>query len=510
MLNLPQKLTAERFVSICGGKEKIALSKAAEKQVAASAKLTEKIAKSGKVVYGINTGLGGLSNTLISPNEIKHLQKNIILSHSCGIGSPLPKDVSRGVLLLLINSLSKGYSGIRLKTLQVLIKIFNAGMAPRMPEKGSVGASGDLAPLAHLALLVIGKGKAFYKNKIISGREVLKIIKEKPVALSYKEGLALVNGTHAMTSLLAFSVFQAKQLSKIADINGAITFKILEGNPSCLNAAIHSLKPHQGQLATAENLKRLLKSAKLTAKSAVPGSKTKNQIQDAYSVRCMPQVHGASKDALAYAEKIVKTEMNSVTDNPLLINGQFLSGGNFHGQPLALAADFLAMAISELADISERRLDRLINPLVSSLPPFLIKDSGLNSGFMVAQYTAASLLSYNKVLCHPAVVDSIPTSAQQEDHVSMGMVSCLKLKEVCSNTEKVLAIEVLCAGQALDLSGKKKESGPAIRAARQCLRERVPFLAKDRMLHIDIEKAAELISSGKIINSVEKITGALN
>lgn len=513
MLNLSQKLTLAKFAAVCRGEEKIVLSDLAVKQVAAAAELTEKIAKSGKAVYGISTGFGGLSNKHISPNETKRLQKNIILSHACGVGEPLPQDVSRGVLFLLINSLSKGYSGIRLKTLQVLIKIFNAGIIPWMPEKGSVGASGDLAPLAHLALLLLGKGRAFYKNKVISGREVLKIIKERAVNLSYKEGLALVNGTHAMTSLLALSVFQTKQLSKIADINGAIAFKVLSGNPESLNAAIHSLKPYEGQLNTAENLRRLLKGAKFDTKTPpLNGRKsgTKQQVQDAYSLRCIPQVHGASKDALTYVEKIAEIEMNSVTDNPLLVDGKFLSGGNFHGQSLALAADFLAMAISELADISERRLDRLLNPLISGLPPFLVKDSGLNSGFMVAHYTVASLLSYNKVLCHPAVVDSIPTSGQQEDHVSMGMVSCLKLHDVCSNTKTILGIEMLCGIQALDLGRQTKKSGRAIRAAYDCLRKQVQFLEQDRPLYGDVEKVVKLIASGEIVDNVEKAAGILH
>ncbi len=514
MFNLSQKLTVEKLVNLCESKEKIFLSASAKRKILAASGLIDKLVKSGKVVYGINTGFGGLSDKLISPDKIKQLQKNLILSHACGLDNPLPQNVSRGILLLLINSLAKGYSGIRLKTLEVLMKIFNQGIVPLIPSKGSVGASGDLAPLAHLALLLLGKGRAFYQNKIISGRKVLKLIKEKPFDFSPKEGLALVNGTHAMASLLAFSVWQAQKLSKTADIAGAVSFKVLEADPRCLDARIHSLNPHPGQINTASNLKRLLRGTKLTFKKAVQlirdKKKTLNsQVQDAYSLRCIPQVHGASKDALFYAQRAVEIEINSVTDNPLLVGGEFLSGGNFHGQQLALAADFLSMAVSELGDISERRLDRLINPLVSGLPPFLVKDSGLNSGFMVAQYAAASLLSYNKVLCHPAVVDSIPTSGQQEDHVSMGMVSCLKLKDICSNTEKILAIEMLAGIQAFDLAAKLKECGPALAATYRFLRKTVSFLAQDRPLNEDIEKTANLISSGEIIKNVEKITGKL-
>ncbi|MDP1629716.1 MAG: histidine ammonia-lyase, partial [bacterium] len=478
MFNLSQKLTLERFVNVCGGGERIFLSPAAKKKIIASSKMAERIAGSGKAVYGINTGFGGLSNKLISWDKIKRLQKNLILSHACGVDGPLPKNGSRGVLILLINSLSKGYSGIRLKTLEVLIKIFNKGIIPLMPSKGSVGASGDLVPLAHLSLLLLGEGKAFYGNKTISGRKVLKLINEKPLDFFPKEGLALVNGTHAMTSLLAFSVFRAKNLSKIADIAGAISFKALEADSACLDEKIHALKPHPGQISAALNLKRLLKGSQLAGRGVFFNQKKilKNQIQDAYSLRCLPQVHGASKDAISHAQGVVEIEMNSVTDNPLLVDGKFLSGGNFHGQPLALAADFLAMAVSELGDISERRLDRLVNPLVSGLPPFLAKNSGLNSGFMIAQYTAAALLNYNKVLCHPAVIDSIPTSGQQEDHVSMGMTSCLKLIDVCSNTEKILAIEMLGGVQALDLAAKLKECGPALAAAYYFLRKHVLFL----------------------------------
>ncbi len=511
MFNLPQKLTLESFINICEGGEKIFLSPTAKRKIILSSNAVERIAGSGKVIYGINAGFGGLSNKLISWDKIKRLQKNLILSHACGVGEALPKEVSRGVLLLLINSLAKGYSGIRLKTLEVLIKIFNKGIIPLMPSKGSVGASGDLVPLAHLALLLLGEGRAFYGNKTISGRKVLELINEKSLDFFPKEGLALVNGTHAMTSLLAFSVFQARNLSKIADIAGAISFKSLEADPSCLAAKIHSLKPYPGQISAALNLRRLFKGGKLTVKGAFFNQKgLKNQIQDAYSLRCLPQVHGASKDAVSYVQRIVEIEMNSVTDNPLLVDGKFLSGGNFHGQSLALAADFLAMAVSEFGDISERRLDRLVTPLVSGLPPFLAKNSGLNSGFMITQYTAAALLNYNKVLCHPAVVDSISVSGQQEDHVSMGMTSCLKLREVCSNTEKILAIEMLGGVQALDLTAKLKECGPALTAAYHSLRKHVPFLAKDRPLYKDIEKTADLISSGEIVKRVERITGKLN
>lgn len=496
MFILPQKLNLENFVNIILNQEKIGLSLNAKKKITASAKLVEKIAEQGKIVYGINTGFGGLSDKLISKENASALQKNLILSHACGVDDPLPSEISRGLFLLLINSLAKGYSGIRLETLKTLIKIFNQGIVPLIPRKGSVGASGDLAPLAHLALLLLGQGKAIYKNKTINGEQVLKLINEKPLALSFKEGLALVNGTHAMASLLAFGVFKAINLSDGADIIAAATFEALDANPVFLNEKIHKLKPYEGQINTARDLRKILNGSEIFNKNH---KRTNGQTQDAYSLRCTPQVHGTSKDAIKYAKNIIETELNSVTDNPLIIDGKFLSGGNFHGQSLAMAADFLSIAVSELSDISERRIDRLINPLVSGgLPPFLAKDSGLNCGFMVAQYTAVALVSHNKILCHPAVVDSIPTSAQQEDHVSMGMTACLKLQEIISNSEKVLAIELMAACQAIELKNKQKKCGKGVKIAYDILRKNVAFLKKDRPLSEDIEKTANLISNGEI------------
>ncbi len=494
MTTFPQKLTLEKFIFAINSKEKISLSKSAEKNIKKIRAQIEKIIDKNEPIYGINTGFGGLSDKLISKENLFKLQKNLILSHACGVGNPLPQNISRGILFLLINSLSKGYSGIAAETMLGLIKIYNSEIIPHIPEKGSLGASGDLAPLAHLSLILLGKGKSYYKNKLISGAQALKISGIKPLKLKPKEGLALINGTHAMASLLAFNINQAENLSRHADVISALTFEALRGNPDVFNTKIHSLKSHKGQIKTGDNLRQLLKKSSLWKDK--DNSQNGRQRQDAYSIRCIPQVHGASKDALNYAKKIIETEINSVTDNPLFINGKFIGAGNFHGQSLAMAADFLSIAVAELADISERRVDRMINPALNNPYPFLTQNSGINSGFMVAQYTAAALTSHNKVLCHPAVTDSIPTSGQQEDHVSMGMTSCLKLREILENTQKVLAIEMLCAAQSLDL--QKIKTGAILTNARKIIRKEIPFLENDRELHGDISKANEIIENQEI------------
>jgi histidine ammonia-lyase len=386
------------------------------------------------------------------------------------------------------------------------LELLNHGVCPVVPEKGSVGASGDLAPLAHLCLVLIGQGEAFYKGERISGLEALKQCGMEPLKLEAGEGLALVNGTQVMTAIAGLSVYDAMRLSKMTDITAAMSLEVLMGSRTEFDPRIHQVRPHSGQAAAAHNMDRITRGSEI-----ITSHKDCSRIQDAYTLRCSPQVHGASKDAITYARKVVETEMNSSTNNPLIFpeSGEFLLGGNFHGQPVALAMDFLCMAIAELANISERRIERLVNPQLSGLPAFLVSDGGLNSGFMLAQYTAASLVSENKVLSHPACIDSIPTSANKEDHVSMGTISARKCREIVKNTEYVIAIELLCGAQAMDLFTNMKP-GQGTLVAYRMIRDAVSHLERDRVLSKDIETVVNLMRSGTILKEVEAVVGELH
>ena len=408
-------------------------------------------------------------------------------------------------MALRIKDLARGHSGIRLETVQHLAALLNWGVCPVIPQKGSVGASGDLAPLAHLALVLLGLGEAFYKGRRMSGRQVLSKCGLKPIHLESGEGLALVNGTQVMTAIGALGIHDAIQLSKMTDIAAAMSLEVLMGSRTEFNQRIHEVRPHAGQAAAADNMDRIIQNSEI-----ITSHKDCSRIQDAYTLRCSPQVHGATKDAINYCRDVIETEMNSSTNNPLIFadSKDFLLGGNFHGQPVALALDFLGMAVSELANISERRIERLVNPMLSGLPAFLVGDGGLNSGFMIAQYTAAALVSENKVLCHPASVDSIPTSANKEDHVSMGTISARQCREVIMNTENVIAIELLCAAQALDLFTNLKP-GDGTLAAYKVIREVISPLESDRILSKDIATMKELIRTDKILKAVEKRVGQL-
>ncbi|MFX1251644.1 MAG: histidine ammonia-lyase [Promethearchaeota archaeon] len=497
-----QNLDLLSIISVTCDKTKVGLSEEAKNKVLEARRVVESLIQQKKVVYGISTGFGILCNKIIPQEKIDELQHNLILSHAAGVGDPLPEEIVRGIMLLRANSLCRGNSGIKLETIETLIKMLNKGVHPIIPEKGSLGASGDLAPLAHMSLVLLGQGEAIYHGKRFSGAEALDKAGIAPVKLGAKEGLALINGTQLMTSFLAHSVYFAESIVKIADIACAMTLDALKGLPDAFDEDIHILRPHQGQLDSAANIRKLTMHSQLSGKSG--------QLQDPYSIRCAPQVHGASRDALNYVKKVTEIEINAVTDNPLIFpdkEPQSVSGGNFHGQPLALAADFLGIALAELGNISERRVEHLLNPTLNSpLPAFLIEDSGLNSGLMLAQYTAAALVSENKLLASPASVDSIPTSANQEDHVSMGALAARKAYKILENLQYILAIEILCATQALDYSIQEgQEPSPSLKRVWETVRSVVDFRSKDRLMHTDIEKVVELVRSQKLLEAVGNI-----
>jgi histidine ammonia-lyase len=488
-------------------------SAAARKRIRASRRVVQEWIRSGETVYGVTTGFGELSNVKISRERLEELQHNLIVSHSAGTGEPIPPEVVRAMMILRMNALAKGYSGIRLETLQFLRKAFNVGIVPIIPSKGSVGSSGDLAPLAHLVLCLLGKGRVLYRNRALSARSALRRVGLKPLRLAAKEGLALVNGTQMMAAYGALAVHRAMDCAKLADVSGAMSVEALKGSDTAFDDRIHQLRPHRGQRASARNLRTLMSGSEIRESHRYDDPR----VQDAYSIRCMPQVHGASRDAIEYVYNVIATEINSATDNPLIFPRErtHLEGGNFHGQPLALALDFLAIALAELANIAERRIERMVNGMLSGLPRFLSDKSGLNSGMMIAQYTAASLVSENKVLAHPASVDSIPTSANQEDHNSMGSISAQKVWQVLENVETVLAIELMVAAQGIDYSrvppstGAIMNPGRGVDAAYRTIRNHISHLDRDRVLHDDIQTSLWLVKGGMVLKSVEKSVGVL-
>jgi histidine ammonia-lyase len=500
-----EEMTVEHLVAIAREGARVRLSERSEELIRASRKLVEQWVQEGRIVYGITTGFGALSDVTISRENSRSLQENVLMSHAAGVGDILDEETVRAVMALRIRDLARGHSGIRLATVHQLIELLNRGILPAIPEKGSVGASGDLAPLAHLALVLIGLGEAQYRGERLAGAEALRRCNLEPLRLEAGEGLALVNGTQVTTAIGGLAVSDAMRLSKMADIAGSMSLEVLMGSRTEFDPRIHQVRPHPGQAVAADNMGRITRNSEI-----ISSHKDCSRIQDAYTLRCSPQVHGASKDAIAYAKKVVETEMNSSTNNPLIFpeSGEFLLGGNFHGQPLALALDFLALAVAELANISERRIERLVNPNLSGLPAFLVSSGGLNSGFMIAQYTAAALVSENKVLSHPACVDSIPTSANKEDHVSMGPIAARKCREIVRNAEHVIAIELLCAAQAMDLFTNMRP-GEGTWAAYQSIRGVVSHLERDRVLATDIARVVKLLHSGEIILNVERVVGRL-
>jgi len=499
------RIGIEDLVEIARGHRTAALSEGAVSAVMRSRALVEKWVREGKVIYGITTGLGALCQVGIPEKDTIALQRNTLRSHAVGVGEPLPEEVVRGTMAVRTNDLAKGYGGIRLETLSALLNVLNEGIYPVVPCKGSVGASGDLAPMAHVALVLIGEGEAFFKGKRMTGKDALAAAGLQPVTLEAGEALALINGTQVMASLTLLAVYDATRLAKVADIACAMTLEVLMGTDATFDPQIHLLRPHPGQQAAARNMTRLTENSEI-----ISSHKDCSRIQDAYTIRCSPQIHGASRDATEHARRTVEIEINSTTTNPIILadTQRVLTGGNFHGQPLALCADFLTMAASELGNVSERRIERLVNPQLSGLPAFLIQDTGLNTGFMIAQYTAAALVSENKCLSHPACVDSIPTSGNKEDHVSMGTISARKCRSAIENAEYVLAIELLCACQAMDMLTCGK-AGKGTLESYRAIREHVPLLDHDRFLAPEIETAASLIRTGEILARVESKIGLL-
>ncbi len=494
-----ETLTIEDVVKVACQNVKVQIPEDVKTRVKRCREVLEELLEKGETVYGVNTGFGALSNTRISRQELRQLQTNLIRSHSAGVGKPLSREIVRATMLLRANTLAKGYSGIRLETLETLVEMLNKGVHPVIPSKGSVGASGDLAPLSHMVLVLIGEGEAEYQGKVMCGKEAMEKAGIKPIQLDFKEGIALNNGTQLMTAVAALTVHEAETLIKNAEIAAALTTEALLGVSDALDEKIHKVRPHEGQAATAKNIKALIAGSKLvqTGKEAVAKN---DRPHDPYSLRCAPQVLGAARDAIAYVRRVVEVEINSATDNPLVFPEEktCLSGGNFHGQPLSLAMDMLGIALTIVGNISERRIARLLDEkLNKGLPPFLTppqSKSGLNSGLMTAQYTAAALASENKILAHPACVDSIPTSANFEDFVSMGTTAAQKAMQILENTEHIIAIELLCAAQAVEYRGPEK-LGIGTMKAYKALRKMVPPLTTDRALSGDIEKIKQAIKN---------------
>jgi histidine ammonia-lyase len=497
-----ETLNLEQVVAVARYGAQVDLHSTAREKVLRSREYVDQLIEENQLVYGITTGFGMFSDIVISKEDAKKLQRNLIMSHSTGVGEPLPAEVVRTILLLRANALAKGFSGIRLSTLETLVEVLNSGIIPVVPEKGSLGASGDLAPLSHMVLVLLGEGEAFYRGQRMSGQEALVQAGIVPVILEGKEGLALINGTQVMTAIAALAVWDAETLWESANITAALSFEALGGIPDAFDPKIHALRPHQGQIKVANQIRLLTDGSTYTASEGHP------KVQDAYSLRCVAQVHGPSGDAVGYVKKVVEIEMNSATDNPLIFPAekQVFSGGNFHGQPIALAMDFLGIAVAELANIAERRVERLVNPFLSGLPAFLTPNGGLNSGFMIVQYSAASLVSENKILAHPASVDSIPSSANQEDHVSMGTIAARKARMIIENAAQVLAMELLAACQAIDLRAGKEELklGKGSESAYTLVRSKISTLGVDRVMYPDIRSAKELVSSGKLAGTVRQ------
>ena len=499
------EITLRQVVNVARQGANVALSPLAEKNIIQSRGVVNKLVEDSKIVYGVTTGFGMFSETFIEKEFTNSLQKNLIVSHAVGAGDFFKDEVVRAAMLLRINNFAKGYSGIRPETVNTLIRMLNAGVTPIVPEKGSLGASGDLVPLAHMVLPLLGLGQARYKGEVMDGKAAMDAAGIPTQELTQKEGLALINGTQFMTAVGALAVYDAIELLKVADIAAAMSFEAQNGIVDALDPRMHAIRPHKGQVDTARIVSDLLKGSKNVTRQG------EKRVQDAYSLRCTPQVHGASKDAVHYVQEKVEIEINSVTDNPIVFSetGEAISGGNFHGQPMALSFDFLGIALAELADIAERRIERMVNSALSGLPSFLVERGGVNSGYMIVQYTAAALVSENKVLAHPASVDSIPSSANQEDHVSMGTIAARKSREILENARRVLAIELMCACQAIDLRGDKG-MGSGTGAAYRCVRNVVPFLTEDRPLYGDINECEQLIIDGALVSEVEKSAGEIH
>ncbi|MGB7546879.1 MAG: histidine ammonia-lyase [Terracidiphilus sp.] len=496
-----QPLTLAEIEAVSLASYPVAIAPSALARATQSRATIEEILAAGETIYGVNTGFGKLSDVRIAPEKLVQLQINLVRSHAGGVGQPLSEAESRAMLLLRANVLAKGFSGVRPALLELLVALLNAGVCPVIPEKGSVGASGDLAPLAHLALVVIGEGEAFYRGERMPGGEALRRARLHPLQLAAKEGLALLNGTQAMTAVGALAVARAQRVVQLADLGGAMSLEALMGTPAAFDARIHQARPHAGQIAAAAHLVRLLAGSEIRESHRDHDSR----VQDAYCLRCMPQVHGAVRDVLAHVAGVLETEAGSATDNPLIFpeispetqsRGAVISGGNFHGAPLAYAFDYAAIALTDLSGITERRIDRLLNPDINEgLPAFLSTDPGLSSGFMIAQIVAAALINECQVLSHPASTGSIPTDGGKEDHVSMGMTGALKLRQIVEHAERIVAIELMCAAQGLEFR-KPLRPSREIERAHAAVRAVVPRLDQDRVLAPDIDALAAAVRAG--------------
>ncbi|HKP47097.1 MAG TPA: histidine ammonia-lyase [Pyrinomonadaceae bacterium] len=490
-----QSLTLEQIAAVAHGREHVSLAAAARQRMAQSRRIVEKIVQENRTVYGINTGFGKLSDVRIEPNELRALQLNLVRSHSCGLGNPLSIPEARAMLLLRANVLACGLSGARPVAADILIAMLERGVTPVIPERGSVGASGDLAPLAHLALCAIGEGEAFYDGGRRDSAAALKLAGIDPLQLEVKEGLALLNGTQAMGAVGGLALYRANQLAQLADVAGAMSLEALRGTPVAFDERIHNARPHAGQIEVAKHLRDLLEG------SEIRESHVQNdpRVQDAYSLRCMPQVHGAVRSTLNFARSILEIETGSATDNPLVFadNEDVLSGGNFHGAPLGMAFDYAAIALTDLISIAERRIDRLLNPDSNEdLPPFLTKHAGIASGFMMLQVTAAALLAEAKIQCHPASADNVPTDGGKEDHVSMGMTAATKLRAVVDLCEQAIAIELICAAEGLE-HRKPLAAGQGVQAAYEIVRRHVDPLDADRSMSAEIRQLCDSIRDGE-------------
>lgn len=497
-----ESMTLEQVESIAAGASCV-LAPSARSRVRRTRRTVETLLRSGQKIYGVNTGFGKLADVRIDADRLDELQVNLVRSHAAGVGNPLRREVVRATLALRANCLCRGHSGLRLSTLEALLSLLELDICPIVPEQGSVGASGDLAPLAHIALALIGEGEVLHRGRRVPAELAWRRVKRRPVRLAPKEGLALVNGTQMMVAVGTLALLRAERLARIADVVGAMTLEALLGSHRAFRADLHATRPHPGQRQAAANLRRLL------ADSAIERSHIDcGRVQDSYSLRCMPQVHGAVRDGLAHVRRVIEIEINSSTDNPMLLGDTLVAGGNFHGQPVSLALDHLAIAVASLGTIAERRIERLLNPDLSALPPFLSHDAGLHSGFMMAHVTAAALVAENKILAHPASVDTIPTSAAKEDHVSMGAHAARKAEQVVTHIGLILAIEALCAAQALDLLAPLR-AGSGVEAARRSFRRRVAHLDADRILSTEIERSRQTIESADWLAAIQRVSGPL-
>ena len=500
-----EHLELEQVATVARGGARVTLGESARTRLERGHAVVERILASDRQVYGVNTGFGPLKDIRVPRDRLDVLQLNLIRSHCAGVGEPLPKEATRALMLLRAHVLARGHSGVRPLVVETILAHLNADLLPLVPEQGSIGASGDLAPLSHLALALLGEGEAVLRGERMKTSAALAAAGLAPLHLGPKEGLALINGTQLIAAVGVLALLEAEELAAVADVAGALTLEALKGSHVALDARLHALRPHRGQVDSAANLRALLDDSEIARSHEECG-----RVQDAYSLRCMPQVHGSAREGFRFARSILQVEVDAVTDNPIVLpdEGEVLSGGNFHGEIPAQALDLLAIASASLASISERRVDRLMNPALSGLPPFLTRDAGVQSGLMMAQVTAASLVSENKILCHPASVDSIPTEANQEDHVSMGPIAARKARQVVEHARQVLAIEILSACQALDFLAPLRP-GRGARAAWEAVRSLVPFMETDRVIADDIECVDRAIRDGTVRAAAEKAAGRL-